>query len=378
MAYYSIYPEKDATIYSHPDRKNLNTGHDEIVELVEEKSSVSEIYYPSRILVKFKNLDLKYAIEHKLKGKPVSASLQLFSCEHKHLAKSHTIETFPLSQSWDEGNQRWNSSPPEGGGNGVTWQYRTENTASYWATGSFGNGATGSLVKQVGGGVWYTGSGFRAENTFYNADDLDLDLDITDIVQKFSASFYQSATYPNGITNNGFIIKQTRPIEDDDYTYGELQYFSVDTHTVYPPKLTFKWDDSSYTPTVGATTLNTGSIFIALNNNKAMFQRKSVQRFRLTTRKRYPDRSFATNSNYLDLNYLPSTSYYSVRDAGTDEVIVPFDNAFTKLSADGGGMYFDLHMEGFQPERYYKLLIKVSNNDGVQVYDEDYTFKIVK
>ena len=45
MAYYSIFPEKDATIYSHPDRIGLNTGRDEILELLEEKDSSKEIYY---------------------------------------------------------------------------------------------------------------------------------------------------------------------------------------------------------------------------------------------------------------------------------------------------------------------------------------------
>ena len=37
MAYYSIFPEKDTTIYSHPDRIHMNTGKDEVLELVEEQ-----------------------------------------------------------------------------------------------------------------------------------------------------------------------------------------------------------------------------------------------------------------------------------------------------------------------------------------------------
>ena len=53
MAYYSIFPEKDTTIYSHPDRKDMNSGKDEILELVEEKISTGETYYTSRILIKF-------------------------------------------------------------------------------------------------------------------------------------------------------------------------------------------------------------------------------------------------------------------------------------------------------------------------------------
>jgi hypothetical protein len=156
-----------------------------------------------------------------------------------------------------------------------------------------------------------------------------------------------------------------------------MQYFSSDTHTIYPPKLTFKWDDSSYSIGSG-TILNSGDIFLSLYNNKKTFQRKSKQRFRLTTRKRFPDRTFVTSSNYLDIQYLPATSYYSVRDAETNEVIIPFDTNYTKLSANSEGMYFDLHMEGLQPERYYKLMFRSDNTEGIQVYDEDYSFKVVR
>ena len=156
-----------------------------------------------------------------------------------------------------------------------------------------------------------------------------------------------------------------------------MQYFSTDTHTIYPPKLTFKWDDSSYSVGSG-TILNSGDIFLTLFNNKAEYQRKSKQRFRLTTRKRFPDRTFTTSSNYLNTQYLPASSYYSLRDGETDEVVIPFDTSHTKLSADSEGMYFDLYMEGLQPERYYKFMFRSDNNDGIKIFDEDYIFKIVR
>ena len=44
MAYYFLFPEKDTTIYSHPDRTKMNTGHDEILEIVKEKG-VSDSRY---------------------------------------------------------------------------------------------------------------------------------------------------------------------------------------------------------------------------------------------------------------------------------------------------------------------------------------------
>ena len=396
MAYYSIFPEKDTTLYSHPDRINMNTGKDEILELVEEKATTGEIYYTSRILIKFKNTDIRDVIQNKLTGvaKEVTSdtceiSLDLFTGENKSLTSDHTIIAFPLSQSWEEGTQRYDANPPFTttgsfqAANGATWIHRNRSTSSAWTSSNAEFDSTfalasGSYSNQAGGGIWHIGSNFRSEATFLAEDDLDLSLDVTKVIQKFSSSFYQDALYPTGIPNHGFIIKKLRSVEEDGFGFGELQYFSSDTHTIYPPKLTFKWDDSRYAPTVGATTLQTGDIFLSLYNSKQEYQRKSKHRFRLTTRKRYPDRTFISSSNYLDIQYLPATSYYSVRDAETNEVVIPFDTNYTKLSADSEGMYFDLHMEGFQPERYYKLMFRSDNTEGIQIHDEDYSFKIVR
>ena len=49
-------------------------------------------------------------------------------------------------------------------------------------------------------------------------------------------------------------------------------------------------------------------------------------------------------------------------------------------------MFFDLWMEGFQPERYYKLMFRVDNSlpagtfgeTSTIIYDEDYFFKVVR
>ena len=51
---------------------------------------------------------------------------------------------------------------------------------------------------------------------------------------------------------------------------------------------------------------------------------------------------------------------------------------FTKLSADSEGMYFKIHMNGLQPERYYRILFKHTNNEGTEVYDDNYHFKVVR
>ena len=58
MAYYFLFPEIDTTLYSHPDRKEMNAGSDEILEIVKERGSTDNVLYPSRIILKFKNEDI--------------------------------------------------------------------------------------------------------------------------------------------------------------------------------------------------------------------------------------------------------------------------------------------------------------------------------
>ena len=118
MAYYSIFPEKDSTIYSHPNRTGLNTGRDEVLELLEEKSSTAELYYPSRFLIKFKNTEIKDIIENKLNGNDFNTHLEVFSTAHKSLHANHIVQVYAVSQSWDEGTGRFKNNPSSSNGLG--------------------------------------------------------------------------------------------------------------------------------------------------------------------------------------------------------------------------------------------------------------------
>ena len=392
MAYYSIFPEKDTTIYSHPDRINMNTGKDEILELVEEKATTGEIYYSSRILIKFKNTDIRDIIQNKLTGvaKEVTTntceiSLDLFAGENKRLTSDHTIIAFPLSQSFDEGTQRYEVNPPttttgsNQAANGATWVHRTNTTSSTWPTTNitFGMGASGSYSLQAGGGVWYTGSAFQGSQQFLKGDNLDTDINVTSIVQKHSASLFANSTYPTGIDNHGFLIKQPDLVEQDtSSSFGEMKYFSSDTHTIFPPKLCFKWDDSIHNSQSLAK--QNGELSVSLYRNQEEYNQNDEAFFRIHVRDKYPTRQFTSSSNYLNPGYFTTSSFYSVRDAYTEEEVIPFDDNFTKMSADSEGMYFKLYMKGLQPERYYRILFKHKNDDGTTIYDNDYHFKVVR
>ena len=385
MAYYFIFPEKDTTVYSHPDRIKMNAGSDEILEIVKEKGSSDQRYYPSRILIKFKNKEIKTTISDKI-GSTVfnngttQVALQLLSSEHKNLTSTLNLEAFAVSESWDEGTGRFSNLPTSS--NGTSWVFRDNSTtATQWTTSSFAVATTGSINATgvtKGGGVWYTGSLFQGSQQFLLGDTLDTDINVTTIVQKHSASLFANSTYPTGIANEGFLIKQPDSIEEDiSSSFGEMQYFSVDTHTIYPPRLTFKWDDSSYS--IGsATAKNSGELNVSLYRNKEEYNQNDEAFFRIHVRDKYPTRQFTSSSNFLDVGYFTTSSHYSIRDAHTEQEIIPFDNSFTKLSADDEGMYFKLHMKGLQPERFYRVLFKHINSEGTIIYDNNYHFKVVR
>tara|TARA_R110002020_G_scaffold168766_2_gene357726 strand:+ start:2010 stop:3200 length:1191 start_codon:yes stop_codon:yes gene_type:complete len=395
MAHYFIFPEKDTTIYSHTSREILNTGMDEILTLRDEPSSTDLNYYPSRILIQFKQSEVNNVISNKVTTTTYSASLNLFQTEHKELSIDQNLEVFPISSSWNNGTGRFNNIPTIS--DGCSWLYRDGSPEAFsdddlgtkWATSSLATGVTASWISaSPGGGTWYTGSGFEVTKSYSYNDNLDLSFNLTSPISKHVSNSLYSSTYPNGIENNGFLIKRANSQEHTAIDDGELNFFSMDTHTIFPPYLDISWDDSEYAPfgpeglainTSSANTRikSTGECYITLRNNKEIFRTSEEYKFRLNVRELYPTRKFTTTSNFLDVNYFTSRSFYSLVDYATEETLIPFGEE-SKLSADSEGMHFKLYMNGLQEDRYYKLLFKHENDDGIQVYDDDYYFKVTK
>ena len=383
MAYYFLFPEKDATLYSHPNRSYMNSGLDEIIEVVKEKGDTNQILYPSRILIKFKSLEIESTIEDIIGKDNFSCSLQLSVTENKNLPSTTNIECYALAESWNEGSGRYSNNPTSS--NGCSWLYRDNDTLKTpWKTNEFIDGTTGSILNTIGieegGGSWFSGSvsdGFSAEQSYTNVDSLDTDLDVTSLVHKFSASLFDDFGFPDGLVNHGFIVKQPDLIEENTSgSGGDIMYFSTDTHTIFPPKLVFKWDDSTHL--YNSIAKQSGELSVNLYQNKKEYNQNDVATFRIHVRDKYPDRSFTTTSNYLNRGYFTSQSYYSVRDANTEEIVIPFDDHNTKISADSTGMFFKLYMKGLQPERYYRLLFKHINEEGTTIYDDNYHFKVIR
>jgi hypothetical protein len=96
----------------------------------------------------------------------------------------------------------------------------------------------------------------------------------------------------------------------------------------------------------------------------------------VTSRKRYPQKTFTNKlSDYLTPYYLPSSSFYSIKDAETEESILPYDE-YTRLSFDSYGNYFMLDTTGLPQERYYKVEIRSEQSGSIMTYSIPTAFKI--
>jgi hypothetical protein len=357
MAVYKIFPEKDASIYSYFPTKNA--GLDEILDI--------SLYYSilntaevSRALLAFPNSQISDVLTNKISSSNYKAYLKLYLANASEIPLDYTLYCHPISGSWDMGIGRAANVPATT--TGVSWFYRDVMSGSVFNAAV--NGVTSSYSNNVGGGVWFTGSNLVATQSFTYATNKDIELDVTNAV---SSSFYQ----------NGFIIKHSKSLEFSTSSFFETKYFSVDTHTIYPPCLEFRWDDFTYN-TGSLSIVQSDNISISLSNNKGEFQEDSVNRFKINVRDRFPVRTFQTSSIHLNNKILPTSSYYAIKDIKTEEFVIDFDTTYTKLSANTTGNYFDLYMNGLQPERYYAVVIKSIINGSVIVFEDNNYFKVIR
>ena len=377
MAVYKIFPTQDATLYSaYP---NMNTGIDEIIEATTNFKTGSlqlegDLPQTSRFLIQFDSADMAYVSASLIGTESVwTANLRVFVANVEGIDTDTVVLANAVSQSWNMGTGRFLSDPEVV--NGVSWVWTTSSgsteSGSQWLTASYAPGTTGSYspINTPGGGVWWTGS--QASQTFSYRSDLDLNFGVKGIVEQWNSGSWE---------NYGFIVRQDPsqeflPLPDNQIT---LKYFSVDTHTIYPPCLEFKWYDFSWLPDTASISVITGSnIYASLGNNQGFFFSESIQRFRINARPQFPQRTFQTSSIYTTQYYLPEGSLYAVKDLDTNEFVVNFDSTYTKISADASGSYFDLYMNGLEPQRYYTILLQTTSGGSTIVLDNNYSFKVI-
>ena len=381
MAVYKIFPLQDASIYSfYP---TMNTGIDSIIEVGNLNVNINPVPQVFRYLLEFDQDEINSVIDSRVGGTQFSSSLKCFVANAQGVNFNTNIEVYPISGSWNNGTGTYLDSPFTT--NGVSWKNQTFEGGQQWSLNGWGTYVTASWSgsNNQGGATWYTGSNdpyntnIGAIQSFTLRSQKDLNVPVTDIVKVWYSSSKSIGGYTN-IVNDGFMVKWEEPLEfmTASAIQPVMQFYSVDTNTIYPPQLEIKWDDQSF-ETGSLPPIQTTDMYVALDSNPGVFYSESINRFRLNVRPEFPTRTFQTSSIDTINHYLPSGSLYSVKDLDTNEVLIEFDNEFTKISCDEQSNYFDIYMNGLQPERYYKILIQTEVSGSTIVKDDNYYFKVI-
>ena len=355
MAYYFLTASKDASVYLQ--QPNQNTGLDEILE-------ISKVYYGNikdvaRSIIKFDVGFLSSSISTGTIGLG-SANLILRETESEELPLEYTIYANPLSGSWDMGiGTRFDNVSTAG----VTWNYREGDTKKDWLENNLNLG-TDANPNNGTGGTWWTGYGGTQSYSYQTAD---INMDVKSILNAWMSS---------SIPNDGFLLRYSDVVENNTEDYGILKFFSKETHTIYQPKISIGWNDQSFV-TASLTALTSEDIKVSISNLKKEYKLGSTPKLRILARELYPLKTFTNTFAYNTIKYLPQTTYYQIKDFSSDDVIVPFSD-YSKVSCDSNGNYINLNLSNWEANRTYKIEFKIEQNSGVQYFDNNITFDIVK
>ena len=355
MAYYFLTASKDASVYLQ--QPNQNTGLDEILE-------ISKVYYGnikdvSHTLLKF---DVGY-ISASISNNSISmsaAELILKETKSEEIPLEYIIYANPISGSWEMGSgTRFDNISTQG----VTWNYRECDSSLEWLENNFATNTTAS-INNGGGGTWYTS--YNASQTF-SYQTTDINMNVISLLRAFISG---------SVINDGIILKYSTANESDTADYGILKFFSKETHTIYQPKIRIGWDDSVFS-TGSLAELTANDIKVGVTNLKKEYKVGTIAKIQIFGRELYPTKTFSDTFGYSTSKYLPTTTYYQIKDFASNDIIIPFSD-YSKVSCDSNGNYIKVNFSNWEANRVYKIEFKIDNNGSVEYFDNDTTFSLVK
>ena len=362
MAFYQLFPSKDATLYQ--EYPATNTGIDEILEL-----SKTSQYNPSRIVVAFDQQQIENVVDNKIIPTITSGSwnayLRMYCSEVDSLPTQFNINIDPVGNAWDMGTGRLANSPTTV--DGVSWYFPT--TLTSWSiSGSYG--ITGSYSSSIsGGGSWY--ENYTTTQSISTYTPFDIFANITDQVLLHYYSY---------IPNYGHILHVDSSVENNPAYQYHLSYFSRDTNTIYPPSLIFYWNDQTWNLSSESYSriLSNQDFTTTLGNNRNEFQSNEKVQLRVYAREKYPTRTFTTQSLYAYNKILPYNSWYQIVDVDTNDIIIPFNSIGTRLSADNTSNFFNLDMDTLEPNRYYQIQVRTYLSGNFYTLIDNLNFKVTQ
>ena len=337
------------------DFKDKNTGQDEILQL-KKVFFDRAFHHPTRLLIQFDTDEIETYISSSVLPSTYKLNLRLYETEGTSgLSEEYIIAAYPLSQEWDEGVGKEIDVPKTT--DGCSWLYRKNRDGA-------------SEVEWTTPGGTYVASDEVTQS--FSSESPDINMDITSVAKKW---------FSGDNTNYGLLLRLSGSRENSTGSFEDIKFFSRQTNTIYSPKIELKWDD--HLPATGSNTgsLNELDISGGVENYlypihfREAYKETETIKFRFGARKRYIQKSFSTSVQTVSGSFIPHGSgSYSIIDMATNESVVPF-SAYTTMSCDTTSNYFKQDLNAFEPNRSYKILIKVNHDDGQEIiYDNDFEF----
>ena len=281
--------------------------------------------------------------------------LNLKTANVTEIPLQYTLYAYPLLQSWQDGDGRYQLG---GSSNGVNWTYTDYYGGTFWSSSA--------------GGGYYSTSSATSGSQYFNRQTSDVKMDITNMAM---------AWISGSLVNNGLVLLTSLESNSTQTNNNLLQFFSSQTNTIYYPYVDSFWDDSSYDTGSLSPVTQSRAFNLILHDANKIYKSGNIVRFNVFARDGAPLKNFQVGtqlSQYLTSSYVPQTTYFSIIDNESSEVILDFDNG-TKLSCDGHINYFYLDTTGLPQERYYRIITKTVSPDGrINVFDNGNIFKITR
>ncbi len=375
-----MYPSQDATLYEGDPK--VNTGLDEILEIGKRlTANITGSFTLSRSLVKFDMTEVSASLsKYNTSVNDCKFILKLYTTHAKNLPSNYTIDANVIAQNWTNGTGFINYETPVD--TGCSWDRPESGSTSFWSSSigdiNFPAGSDFFITGSGKGGSWLyqkvptseTQEGTQHSESFSNRPS-DLNMDVTDAVK-----LWISGSDGHIVPNNGFILKFSDENESNDSVSGFIRFFSRDSHTTYVPKLIMMFDKSSFeTGSMSQIDLDSYAVHTTL---KESYKDDEISKVRIYGRNKYPQKSATNLFPVQTINYLPSSSLYSIIDAATDELVVPYDEKYTKISCDEKSNFINLDMSGLMPERYYRIEFKVIDGFFQEYISDKFFFKVTR
>lgn len=318
---YLITASKDASVYQRYPKKN--TGLDEILQVSNGYSGYGERDTARAFL----HFDISNLPAHVTASSTI-LSLKISQVEEIPLA--YDVWGYPVSQSWDMGIGTW---PEDINTDGINWDNQPKVVYSPFTT------------------------------QHYEYAKADLNMDIKPIYNYWTAS-----------VNYGIRLSHLLAIENTGLNYGYLRWYSKETNTYKQPLLKLGWDDQVWI-TGSLTPVGSEEIVVKSKGLRGEYPIGKLIRIDLSTRGRYPVKTFTNSFGYRNMNYLPTESYYSVEDVITKNTIIE-RSEFTRISCEPSGSFIKLDTTNFPTNRPLQLNFYVRRNGIEEIFKDDLSFVI--